>query len=773
VSCERYFRRCLVATWLGAAAAVVPLAVVLAGDGAEAVLFGFRGDEAAKQLAIERRFDAQLNPADLSNWMKVMSSAPNHVGAPHDKENAEFVRDRFREWGWNAQIETFEVLYPTLKEHRLELVAPSQFVASLSEPRIEGDGTSGRTDAMGPYVVFGADGDVTASLVYLNYGMPEDYKELARRGIDVKGKIVIARYGGGWRGLKPKLAQQHGAVGSIIYSDPRDDGYSQGDVYPQGGWRPSASVQRGSVIDLPVAPGDPLTPGVGATQNAKRLPIAQANTILKIPVIPISYADAEPLLAALSGPVAPESWRGSLPITYHIGPGAAQVHLAISSNWTITTLYDVIAKIPGTQYPDEWLIRGNHRDGWVFGAWDPLSGQVAMLAEAKAIGALLKSGWHPKRTLVFASWDGEEAGLLGSTEWVETHAAELERKALMYVNSDTNSRGFLEAGGSHSLQKLFNQVAGSVTDPETGVTASARLRAKRMVDGFANGAGEQQKADAKVAASGNDFTLQALGSGSDYTPFIQHLGITALNVEYNGEEEQLGVYHSKYDSFDHYERFGDPGFRYGIAEAETIGHVILRMADADVAPFQFSAFATAVGGYLNELHQLVDDKRKHSSELGVLLDEKLFSVAADPSKTFLPPEREAEVPQLNLAPLDSVVGRLKDSAQTYDDAYLRLMRGSGSISSPHKIELNAQLRGMERRLTAAQGLPGRDWYKHFIYAPGLLTGYGVKTLPAVREAIDEGHWGDANRYAAVTAGILALYCDGLDSAKALIDRETH
>jgi N-acetylated-alpha-linked acidic dipeptidase len=766
-------RRGLGATWLGAAAAVVPLTLAMAASDTDAVLFGFRGDESAQQLAIERRFDAQLNPADLSAWMKLMSSAANHVGAPHDKENAEFVRDRFREWGWNAQIETFEVLYPTLKAHRLELVGPDKFVAKLSEPRIEGDATSGRTDAMGPYVVYGADGDVTAGLVYVNYGMPEDYQELARRGIDVQGKIVIARYGGGWRGLKPKLAQQHGAVGCIIYSDPRDDGYSQGDVYPLGGWRPSAAVQRGSVIDLPVAPGDPLTPDVGATQNAKRLPLEQANTILKIPVMPISYEDAQPLLSALTSAVAPESWRGSLPITYHIGPGAAQVHLSISSNWSMTTLYDVIAKIPGTQYPDEWLIRGNHRDGWVYGAWDPLSGHVAMLAEAKAIGALLKSGWHPKRTLVFASWDGEEAGLLGSTEWVETHAAELERKSLLYVNSDTNSRGFLEAGGSHSLQKLFNEVAGSVTDPETGIAVSARLRAKRMVDGFGKGASEQQKADAKAAASGGDFTLQALGSGSDYTPFIQHLGITALNVEYNGEEEQLGVYHSKYDSFDHYRRFGDPEFRYGIAEAKTVGHVILRLADAEVAPFQFGAFATAVHGYLQELHHLVDDKRKHSSELGVLLDAKAFSLAADPSKPALPPEREAQVPPVNLEPLDNVVGRLKASAAAYDAAYLRLLRGSATLSPPRKIELNAQLRGMERRLTLARGLPGRDWYKHFIYAPGLLTGYGVKTLPAVREAIDEAHWADADAYAAMTAGVLATYCDALDTATALIDRDLH
>ena len=733
-------------------------------------LFGFTADESRTQESVEQRFDSDLNPADLSAWMKNLSSEANHVGSPHDKANAEFVRDRLKEWGWDAQIEVFYPLYPTLKQHTLELVAPTKFVAALQESPVAGDATSSRPDGMGPYNVYGADGDVTGELVYVNYGMPDDYKDLARRGIDVKGKIAIARYGEGWRGLKPKLAQEHGAIACIIYSDPQGDGYAQGDVYPKGGWRPADGVQRGSVADMPVYSGDPLTPGVGATKNAKRLSIPEAKTLMKIPVIPISYGDAQPLLSALAGPVAPQTWRGALPITYHIGPGPARVHLAISSNWGQKPLYDVIARIPGSQKPDEWIVRGNHRDAWVFGAWDPLSGHVDMMAEAKAIGALLKTGWRPKRTLVYASWDGEEPGLLGSTEWAETHAEELQHKAVLYLNSDTNSRGFLEVGGSHSLQRLVNDVAVSVKDPETGVTSEERLRAKTLVDGYEKGASEREKKDAKIAAAGGDLAIEALGSGSDFTPFLQHLGVTSLSIQYGGESDQAGVYHSSYDSFDHYLRFGDPGFVYGIAETETVGHVILRVADADVLPLQFAGFADAVDGYVSELHDLTEQKRKAAEELGRLLDRNAFTLASDPTRPVLAPERDPDVPYLDLAPLDNVAARLKKSAKGYDDLYQKLGAGTSKLSPAQSRELDELLRGMEGTLLYAHGLPGRDWYKHLIYAPGLYTGYGVKTLPGVREAIEQNHWDEANQYAGLTAAALTAYCDRLDQAAALLGR---
>jgi N-acetylated-alpha-linked acidic dipeptidase len=745
------------------------------GGPATGSMFGFSPTDSAGETALEQRFDAALDPAELRGWLKTLSAEPNHVGSPHDKANAELVRDLLRHWGWDARIEEFEVLYPTLKHHTLELVSPTHFTASLTEPPVAGDATSTRTDGLPPYNEYGADGDVTGELVYLNYGMPEDYLALARRGIDVKGKIVITRYGKGWRGLKPKLAQEHGAIACLIYSDPRDDGYSKGDIYPTGGWRPPAGVQRGSVLDMAVYPGDPLTPGVGATKDAKRLPISEARTILKIPVMPISYADAQPLLAALTGPTAPKEWRGSLPITYHMGPGAARVHLEIVSDWGLKPLYDVIAKIPGSETPDEWVVRGNHRDGWVFGAWDPLSGQVALLAEAKAIGGLLKSGWKPRRTLVYASWDGEEPGLLGSTEWAEAHARELQQKAVLYLNSDTNARGFLHPEGSHSLQHLLNDVARTVKDPETGVSSQARLRARQLVQGYEKDptdekdVAEEKAREARIAAAGGDLAIGALGSGSDYTPFLQHLGITTLSIEYQGEEDQEGVYHSNYDSFDHYVRFGDPTFAYGIAEAETVGHTVLRMADAPVLPLQFGDFADTVRDYVTELHKLVDERRARVAQLTPLLDQNSFGRAADPTRVVGAPERESPVPDVNLAPLDAVLGRLKTSAAAYDAAYARLLGGEIRLSPAQRVQLNGILQGMEQRLTDARGLPGRDWFRHFVYAPGLLTGYGVKTLPGVREAIEGARWDEADRYAGITAEVLGAYCDGIERATALLN----
>ena len=724
----------------------------------------------AAQRALEQKFDAQLQASDLQAWMKQMAAEPNHVGAPHDKANAEFTQQQFRAWGWDAQIETFDVLYPTLKQHSLELVAPTHFVATLKEPPIEGDSTSTQTDGLPPYHAYGGDGDVTAPLVYVNFGMPDDYKELARRNIDVKGKIVIVRYGAGWRGLKPKLAQEHGAVGCLIYSDPHEDGYFAGDAYPKGGFRPSQGVQRGSVLDMPVAPGDPLTPSVGATKNAKRLTLEQAKTILKIPVMPISYGDAQPLLAALGGPVAPAQWRGALPITYHVGPGPAKVHLSIQSDWSIKPVYNVIAKIPGAVSPDEWVVRGNHRDGWVFGACDPLSGHGVMMAEAKAIGALLKGGWSPKRTIVYASWDGEEPGLLGSTEWAEGHAEELQRKAVVYINSDANTRGFLSAGGSHSLQRLVNEVAKDVKDPQTGVSVKARLDARSMVKGYDKSASSSDKDDAKKALAGDDFAIDALGSGSDFTPFLQHLGLTTLHLGYGGEDDTDGVYHSNYDSFDHYSRFGDPGFVYGIAAAQTIGRLVLRIADAGVLPMEFGSFATTLDRYMKELHELADGKRKQADELAKLLDNKAFELAADPTRRVAPPEREPEVPYLNLAALDNAVARVKKSAKAYDDAYAALVARGTDLSAPQTAQVNSLLRGLEATLMNPRGLPGREWYSHYIYAPGLLTGYGVKTLPGVREAVEENQWERANQFASLTAEVLAKYCERLDQATALLPR---
>jgi len=762
----------LMPTWAGPTAGESPAAQAggrLAAEPLPAML-GYTAESALAERALEQRFDAALSTSDLRDWLRRFSAEPNQVGSPHDAENARAIERMLASWGWNTHIETFYVLYPTPKKESLELLAPAHFKATLHEPPVAGDRTSALPGALPPYNVYGADGDVTAELVYVNYGMDADYKALARRGVDVRGKIVIARYGGGWRGLKPKLAYEHGAVGCLIYSDPHEDGYAPGDVYPQGGWRPPEGVQRGSVEDMTLYAGDPLTPGIGATKNAKRLSIEDAKTILKIPVLPISYADARPLLAALGGPVAPPSWRGSLPITYHLGPGPAQAHLVIESDWSLKPVYDVIATLTGSERPDEWVIRGNHHDGWVFGAWDPLSGAVAELEEAKAIGELAKSGWRPRRTLIYASWDGEEPGLLGSTEWAEEHAEELKAKAVLYVNTDLNGRGFLEVGGSHSLQRFVNQVAAGIDDPETHASVEARLRARLRVDAYDPGASAEVKKAGALAAADADLPLEALGSGSDYTPFLQHLGIASLNFEFSGEEEQQGVYHSRYDSFDHYIRFGDPGFVYGIAMSKMGGHLMLRMADADVLPLRFGGFADAVDGYREDLHRLADSRRERNAELAKLLDGGAFALASDPRHPLSAPPREAQVPYLEFAPLDNAVARLREAARRYDAALERVMTSGAPLDASRRRELNDLLGSMEHALTDPRGLPGRSWYVHLIYAPGAMTGYGAKTLPGIREAIEGGRWDVANEYVVRTAHALDEYSDRIDRAAMLLVR---
>jgi N-acetylated-alpha-linked acidic dipeptidase len=754
---------CLLATFGSAAAA---------SDGAPEKdgMLGFSPGSAAAQQSLEQRFDAQLNPADLRDWLKQMSSQPNQVGSPHDKANADFMLAKFLEWGWDAHIETFSVLYPSPKKEALELLGPHPYTATLTEPAIAGDATSGLPGALPPYNVYGGDGDVTAELVYANYGMPDDYKDLARRGIDVRGKIVITRYGGGWRGLKPKLAQEHGAIGCLIYSDPKEDGYAQGDVYPQGGWRPAQGVQRGSVADMQLYPGDPLTPGVGSTPDAKRLAIKDAKTILKIPVLPISYADATPLLQALTGPVAPPSWRGSLPLTYHMGPSAAKVHLTVLSDWGQKPIYDVIATLKGSTAPDQWIVRGNHHDGWVFGAWDPLAGNVALLAEAKAIGALYKQGWRPDRTLVYASWDGEEPGLLGSTEWAETHAKELQDKAVLYVNSDTNGRGFLDAGGSHSLQHLINQVASGVIDPEMHVSVQERMRAHVMINGNDKDAKPEAKDRAKLAAEGGDVPIEALGSGSDYSAFLEHLGIASMDLGFSGEDDNGGIYHSRYDSFDHYLRFGDPTFEYGVTLAKVAGHIVLRTADANVLPLRFGDFSDTLDRYVGELHKLVDDTRKDTQQQHQLLDQRAFALVSDPTRPVAPPERDSDVPAIDLAPLDKAAKALKQSALAYKAAYKARAAAGFHMQAAQQLQLNALMGRMEQALSDPDGLPGRPWFKHMIYAPGMLTGYGVKTVPGVREAIEARRWTEANQYAAVTAKVLDRYRAQLDQLTAVLKK---
>jgi N-acetylated-alpha-linked acidic dipeptidase len=738
----------------------------VAADPGAGGMEGFSPGALAAQAQLEARFDADLSAAEQRAWMEQMASEPNHVGSAHDKANAEFMLQKFREWGWDASIETFSVLYPTPREVLVELIEPTQFTAKLREPPIEADSTSSKTkDELPAYNVYGADGDVTADLVYVNQGMPDDYKELERLGVSVKGRIVLARYGGGWRGLKPKLAYEHGAIGCLIYSDPRDDGYGAGDAYPKGGYRPRDGVQRGSVDDMVLYTGDPLTPGVGSTPGAKRLAIKDAKTILKIPVLPMSYGDAEPLLAALGGPVAPATWRGGLPLTYHLGPGPAKVHMKVVSDWTQKPLYDVIAKLRGAQEPDRWIVRGNHHDGWVFGATDPLAGNVALMAEAKSIGNLVKQGWRPRRTLVYASWDGEEPGLLGSTEWAETHADELKAKAALYINSDTNSRGYLDAAGSHSLQRFVSEAARDVKDPETGASVLERAVARKRVTDYeagsrADGAGH---AEAGAHDGGAELSLGALGSGSDFTPFLQHLGINALNLGFSGEAE-YGVYHSAYDSFDHFRRFVDPTFEYGVALSKVVGRLVLRASQADLLPAHESEFADSVATFTEELHKMADGMRVKTQELDSLLDDGAYKLAMDPQHVRAAPLRDGNVPYLDFSELDNAIVKLQASAKAFDKEYARVAAADDARAAAQRDRINATLTDIEESLTDSHGLPGREWYQHMIYAPGFHTGYGVKTLPGIREAIEERRWEEANRYVGVVARTLDAYSARLDHA---------
>ncbi len=564
-------------------------------------IMGFNEANAKSQLDWEKQYDAQLNAKNLDTWMQFLTSHPHHVGSPQGKANAEYMANLFRSWGYQTEIAEYHVLFPTPKTRVLELLGSKPYKAKLEEPGLKEDKTSGqKSEQLPPYNAYSADGDVTAELVFVNRGIPADYDELERMGVSVKGKIVIAKYGGSWRGIKPKVAYEHGAIGCLIYSDPADDGYSAGDVYPEGPYRPKDGVQRGSVMDMPVYPGDPLTPGIGATKDAKRLDRKDAITIMKIPVLPISYEDALPLLQSLGGAVVPAAWRGSLPITYHVGPSKDKVHLNLQFNWDLKPLYNVIAKLPGTELPDEWIIRGNHHDGWVNGAEDPISGMVAELEEARVIGEMVKKGFKLKRTLVYCAWDGEEPALLGSTEWAEDHQEELKKKAVAYINSDGNSRGFIGAGGSHTLEPFFNEIADAVIDPQTGVTIKERRYAANMVNA-------DKAARAKMMGNKN-IKLSALGAGSDWSGFLQFLGIASLNLGFGGEGNG-GQYHSIYDSYDYFTRFIDPGFQYGVALSKTAGRTTMRLANADVLPIDFSSFQKTVADYVSELKTLADNMR--------------------------------------------------------------------------------------------------------------------------------------------------------------------
>lgn len=715
-----------------------------------ASMAGFSKTNIQQQFNLEEKFDSYPQAKNIDQLIKDMSARPHHVGSPGGKIVADYIYNKFKSWGYDVQVETFYVLFPTPKTRLLEMTEPVKYKALLSEPPLKEDATSNQTaEQLPPYNCWSPDGDVSAELVFVNYGLPEDYDYLQRMGIDVKGKIVIAKYGHSWRGIKPKVAQEHGAIGCIIYSDPHDDGYFQGDVYPKGAFKNEYGVQRGSVMDMPVYPGDPLTPGIGATKDAKRLDRKDAANLLKIPVLPISYHDAEPLLRSLEGQVAPEEWRGGLPFTYHIGPGKTKVHLKLEFNWDIKPLNDIIAKLPGSERPDEWVIRGNHHDAWVNGANDPISGQAALLEEARAVSELVKSGWKPKRSIIYCAWDGEEPALLGSTEWVEYHADELQQKAVVYINTDDNGRGFLNVEGSHGLEPLANEIAKSVIDPETNISILDRRLSHDIIAAGSNIKTKQGLLNKKTISIG------ALGSGSDFSPFLQHVGVPSIDLSFSGEDNG-GEYHSIYDSYDNYRRFKDPTFVYGVTLAKTAGRFVLRMADAEILPFDFRSLSKTIDKYASELISLTDQLRETNTVENQLIREHTYTYAADPLIKLLPPVSKAEVPYLNFADLQNVLKELDKTTSHLSEALEKT-----TLSADKQDEINKQLYKAEQKLLLDAGLPRRPWYKHCIYAPGLYTGYGVKTLPGIREAIEQGNWKEAQEQIEIDASVIKKFNDYL------------
>jgi len=671
-------------------------------------LRGFDPASQSQEIRWEQQARAVPDPARIGEFIKRYSSQPHVAGTPQSKQTAEGILAQLRSYGLDAHIEQFESLLPTPKTRIVEITAPTRLRLKLEEPAVASDPNSRDAGMVPTFNAYSGDGDVTAPLVYANYGLPSDYDYLANLGIDVKGKIVIVRYGASFRGTKVKVAHERGALGCIIYSDPRDDGFFQGDVYPNGAYRPAQGVQRGSILDLPLYPGDPLSPGWASEPGSRRLPIAQAQTIMKIPALPISYGDAQPLLASLTGPVAPESWRGALPITYHLGPGSTIVHMNLAMDNSTRPLYDVIARIPGSEFPDEWILDGNHHDAWVHGASDPLSGAAPLMETARTLAEMVRSGWKPKRTILLAFWDGEEYGLIGSTEWMEKHATELDGKLAAAINADSSGKGRFNAGGSHSLEELVREVTRDVNNPATGKPLELGLESN----------------------PNHDFHIAALGSGSDYTPFLQHLGAATLDMRFGSEDS--GVYHSIYDDYNWYSHFSDTTFVFGRTLSQVHLTTLMRLADAPLLPFEFGRLVSTIRNYVEQIDSLPSAKKP------------------------------------DLGPVRAEITRLQKSAAdlntAFDNASLKL-----ASAAPGKLAaVNRVLFRTERVLTADPGLPGRPWYRHLIYAPGVYTGYAAKTLPGIREAVEAGKPDEASDEAARVAHALSALNEQLTQAAALL-----
>ena len=673
---------------------------------------GFTREGAMTQRQLEEQFRAVPQATSAREHLRRLTAEPHVAGTKEDYETAIYVRDQIRSYGIPAELKEYDVLLPYPNSPSIvEIVGSRRERLSVKEAVVPEDPTSASSKIIPLFNGYSRTGDVTAPLVYVNYGLPPDYEALKKLGVDIKGKIVLARYGNSFRGVKAKVAEENGAIGLIIYSDPADDGYMQGDVYPKGPWRPESSAQRGSVQYLFRYPGDPLTPGKPSIPGVPRLKIEEATDLTGIPVQPISYGDARRLLAPMRGPVRPQGFQGGLPFAYHVGgTDDLKVHLKTDMDYQIRKIWNVVARIEGNEERDRWVIMGNHRDAWTFGAVDPNSGTTAMLEAARGFGQLLKNGWKPRRTIILCSWDGEEYGLIGSTEWAEEYADELREKAVAYLNMDAAVSGAnFGASSVPSLWKLIRAATRDIRDPKTGKSIyqqwQDRSRESRPDPDLTDA---ETGSDAKIAEA----RIGARGSGSDYTPFLQHLGIPSLDMGFGGD---YGVYHSAYDSFHWMTRFGDPTFAYHVAAAQLWGTVAMRLADADGLPFDYVDYGTQVGEFFTE--SVKTAKRRNLSSA---FDEKEMSAAIEDFS------REAgRVEKSRQETLLEVERTRAEANDTYRRAEARLKR------------INDALLTTERALTDVQGLRGRPWYRHQIYAPGFYTGYAAQPLPDFRQALDD------------------------------------
>jgi len=671
---------------------------------APARLRGFSEAASAAALAREREFQAMPDPKIAEADFDVMTAEPHHTGSPYEIKLADYVADRFKAFGLEVSRDEYSVLLPWPGERRLDLVGPEPLKLQVEEEKIRGDQWADKPGILPAYNAYSPSGDVTGDIVYVNFGVPGDYETLAKLGIDVKGKIVLARYGGSWRGIKPKVAAEHGAIACLIYSDPHEDGYFQGDVYPDGPFRGWGMIQRGSVMDMPRYPGDPSTPDRPSKPGVERIPMDQIKTFSPIPVQPLSYRDGVEILKRLGGPVAPEAWRGALPITYHLGPGPAKIHMRVRMDYAQRRLINVIGRIAGREAPDEWVIVGSHRDAWTFGASDSVSGHVSMMSVARAFGEMMKAGWRPRRTLLFVSWDGEEQGLLGSTEWVEDYANELRARTAVYVNRDAGAGGINFSGSAvHSLTPFVHELAQSIRP----AGESKNLYDAWLARARADAPKQEGKTPAEIV---KEPPVGALGSGSDYTAFLDHVGIASLDMGLSAKGGD-GTYHSTYDNPTWFKKYIDPGFKHSVLAAQVTGTALLRLADAEVLPFDYEAYGKQILEYIQEI------------------EEQATKASADGAKTI-------------------DFGELRASAEAFASAgaQLRQKVDETLAAAPSDARL-AGIRDINRRLMMAErdliepsGLPDRPWYRHVIYAPGLYTGYGVKTIPGVREAVDAGNY---------------------------------